>query len=103
MRLPTAAAAGLTGLGMPQTHHLAGSGPPSAAREPLRPPNGRSMVGASRAAAGSTFEQSQNRRKSDGNAAREGGGGGGGGGGDARHAAGACGAVGGVADANIGT
>ena len=37
---------------MPPTHHLAGAGPPGAAREPLRPPNGSTPAGASRGAAG---------------------------------------------------
>ena len=63
MRLPAAAAAGPTGPGMPQTHHLARPGPPGAARELLRPPNSRTPAGASRAATGRRNEQMQKRQK----------------------------------------
>ena len=62
-RLPAAAAAAPTGPGMPQTHHLAGPGPPGAARESFRLPNGRSRAGASRAAAGSKLSTRKNDEK----------------------------------------
>ena len=91
------------GPGMPPTHHLAGPGPPGAAREPPRPPNGHTPAGASRAAAGWQIEHATKSTKSDGGAAGEGGGGGGDGGGDAQRACGAHSAVGGDLGAVGGT
>jgi hypothetical protein len=102
-RLPAAAAAAPTGPGMPQTHHVTGPGPPGAARESPKPPNGRILAHAICTAASAELRRPQNRRKSVVGAAGEGGGGGGDGGGDARRGGGAHGAVGGSPGAVGGT